>query len=490
MHTQRPGERGSSTRRARPGRGRSPAGRPVDRGRDVKLLVAPHDLSIGGSQINAIDLAAGAAEAGHDVVVYGVPGRSSSSSRPAASSSSPRARCSTAPRPRAIAQLAVARRAGELDLIHAYEWPPCLDAYYGAHLGARRAAALHRPVDVGLAARPALDPARSWAPRPSATRPGARTARRSGCSSRRSTPTATIPGSTAPAFRRDYRGRTRRAARRHASPGSRSTSSSTRSSRRSTRSTCSPAHPGPPRDRRRRAGGGRAEAPGRRGQPPLGTRGRELRRGALRIRGRPTPRPTSSSAWAARRSARCRSAGRWSSRASAASRAVRAGQPRLLPPPRVLGVEDPGWTRRSGSPPSSRRCSRDPRRCALSSVPSAGETVAERFSLVARRRAGSSRSTTRSWRAAGAGEPADAATAARRAAADRARQPRPAAQARRRRPSSRCWQGELAGDQRAHAERDRSRLAGQTLAGTASSSSARRTAGTTSSSPTGTWPSG
>src|SRR5215218_3627256 len=42
--------------------------------RQMRLLVAPHDLGIGGSQINAIDLAAGAAEAGHDVTVYGVPG--------------------------------------------------------------------------------------------------------------------------------------------------------------------------------------------------------------------------------------------------------------------------------------------------------------------------------------------------------------------------------------------------------------------------------
>ena len=25
-------------------------------------------------------------------------------------------------------------RRKRLDLIHAYEWPPCLDAYYGAHL--------------------------------------------------------------------------------------------------------------------------------------------------------------------------------------------------------------------------------------------------------------------------------------------------------------------------------------------------------------------
>ena len=40
----------------------------------MRLLVYPHDLSIGGSQINAIDLAAGAAAAGHDVSVYGIPG--------------------------------------------------------------------------------------------------------------------------------------------------------------------------------------------------------------------------------------------------------------------------------------------------------------------------------------------------------------------------------------------------------------------------------
>lgn len=40
----------------------------------MRLLVCPHDLAIGGSQINAIDLAAGAASAGHDVIVYGIPG--------------------------------------------------------------------------------------------------------------------------------------------------------------------------------------------------------------------------------------------------------------------------------------------------------------------------------------------------------------------------------------------------------------------------------
>ena len=100
----------------------------------MRILVAPHDLGIGGSQINAIDLAAGAAEAGHDVIVYGVPGplvdlvRSHGLDFVAARPLRYR------PAPSRIAQLATLARRHRLDLIHAYEWPPCLDAYYGAHL--------------------------------------------------------------------------------------------------------------------------------------------------------------------------------------------------------------------------------------------------------------------------------------------------------------------------------------------------------------------
>jgi glycosyltransferase involved in cell wall biosynthesis len=100
----------------------------------MKLLVAPHDLEIGGSQINAIDLAAGAAAAGHEVVVYGRPGPLVDyvdsrglefiASRP----------LKYRPAPSRIMQLRELARSRELDLIHAYEWPPCLDAYFGAHL--------------------------------------------------------------------------------------------------------------------------------------------------------------------------------------------------------------------------------------------------------------------------------------------------------------------------------------------------------------------
>jgi glycosyltransferase involved in cell wall biosynthesis len=100
----------------------------------MRLLVAPHDLQLGGSQINAIDLAAGAAEAGHDVLVYGKSGplvdHIESRGLEFVAARPLRYR----PAPSRIAQLAALARRRRLDLIHAYEWPPCLDAYFGAHL--------------------------------------------------------------------------------------------------------------------------------------------------------------------------------------------------------------------------------------------------------------------------------------------------------------------------------------------------------------------
>lgn len=100
----------------------------------MRILVYPHELAIGGSQINAVDLAAAAARAGHEVVVYGVPGPLTDYIREqglrfiAAPSSRMR------PSPVRIAQLLKIAKAERLDLIHCYEWPPCLDAYYGAGL--------------------------------------------------------------------------------------------------------------------------------------------------------------------------------------------------------------------------------------------------------------------------------------------------------------------------------------------------------------------
>lgn len=98
----------------------------------MRLLVYPHDLSIGGSQINAIDLAAGVADVGHDVVLYGIPGPLVDYIEERGLRFLPARRLRYRPAPSRIAQLASIALRNRLDIIHVYEWPPCLDAYYGA----------------------------------------------------------------------------------------------------------------------------------------------------------------------------------------------------------------------------------------------------------------------------------------------------------------------------------------------------------------------
>lgn len=100
----------------------------------MRLLVAPHGLGIGGSQINAIDLAAGAAAAGHEVAVYCKPGPLVERIEAHGLEFIPARPLRYRPAPSRIAQLARLAHRRRFDLIHAYEWPPCLDAYYGAHL--------------------------------------------------------------------------------------------------------------------------------------------------------------------------------------------------------------------------------------------------------------------------------------------------------------------------------------------------------------------
>ncbi len=100
----------------------------------MRLLVYPHDLSIGGSQINAIDLAAGAAAAGHEVIVYGIPGPLVDYIAERGLRFIPARPLHYRPAPSRIAQIATIALRNRIDLIHTYEWPSCLDAYYGASL--------------------------------------------------------------------------------------------------------------------------------------------------------------------------------------------------------------------------------------------------------------------------------------------------------------------------------------------------------------------
>lgn len=91
-------------------------------------MVYPHDLAIGGSLVKAADLAAGIAAAGHEVIISGIQGPLAPYIEQRGQRFISARRLKYRPAPSRIA------RRERLDLIHANEWPPCLDAHYGAGL--------------------------------------------------------------------------------------------------------------------------------------------------------------------------------------------------------------------------------------------------------------------------------------------------------------------------------------------------------------------
>jgi Glycosyltransferase Family 4 len=95
----------------------------------VKILVYPHDLAMGGSQLNAIELAGAVRDLGHDVIVFGRPGvlveRAVDLGLEFVAAPETRQR----PGLRVIAVLRRLIRERQLDVLHGYEWPPALDAH-------------------------------------------------------------------------------------------------------------------------------------------------------------------------------------------------------------------------------------------------------------------------------------------------------------------------------------------------------------------------
>lgn len=94
----------------------------------MKILVYPHDLGMGGSQLNAIELAAGVRDLGHEVVVYGRPGvlcgRIQELGLEFIESPDPGRR----PSPAVVRDLRRLIASRGIDVIHGYEWPPSLEA--------------------------------------------------------------------------------------------------------------------------------------------------------------------------------------------------------------------------------------------------------------------------------------------------------------------------------------------------------------------------
>jgi glycosyltransferase involved in cell wall biosynthesis len=105
----------------------------------VRVLVYPHTLDVGGSQLNAIELAAAIRDRGHGAVVYGRAGPLLDNVHDLGLPflEAPEAR--RRPSPTIARHLHEVVRRQRIDVVHTYEWPPTIEAFYGPRLLGNRA---------------------------------------------------------------------------------------------------------------------------------------------------------------------------------------------------------------------------------------------------------------------------------------------------------------------------------------------------------------
>ncbi|RCG31536.1 glycosyltransferase [Sphaerisporangium album] len=101
----------------------------------MRILVYPHAMEVGGSQLNAVELAAAVQALGHEVAVIGEPGPLVEYVTGAGLEHlplDPGRRRPSMTTVRMLRDLAVRRG---LDVVHGYEWPPGVEAFYAGLRG-------------------------------------------------------------------------------------------------------------------------------------------------------------------------------------------------------------------------------------------------------------------------------------------------------------------------------------------------------------------
>ena len=100
----------------------------------MKIVVYPHLMEIGGSQLNAVELAARTARAGHEVVVFAPDGELVDRVRELGLEHHRAPVGGSWPTRRTMAELLALVRHRDVDLVHGYEWGPAVELAYGPHL--------------------------------------------------------------------------------------------------------------------------------------------------------------------------------------------------------------------------------------------------------------------------------------------------------------------------------------------------------------------
>ncbi|GAA1882500.1 glycosyltransferase family 4 protein [Lapillicoccus jejuensis] len=95
----------------------------------MKVLVHPHDLELGGSQLNAIEIAAGVRDLGHEVVVRARPGVLADRVHELGLELIEAPPIGIRPHPGEVSALRRLTRERGFDVLHGYEWPPSIDLW-------------------------------------------------------------------------------------------------------------------------------------------------------------------------------------------------------------------------------------------------------------------------------------------------------------------------------------------------------------------------
>jgi L-malate glycosyltransferase len=101
----------------------------------VKVLTFAHRLELGGTQVNAIELAAALRDRhGFTPVLFATPGPAGALAEQRGLRVLPAPEARAHPSPARARALRDAVRREQPDLVHVWDWPQCLDGYYGVHL--------------------------------------------------------------------------------------------------------------------------------------------------------------------------------------------------------------------------------------------------------------------------------------------------------------------------------------------------------------------
>ena len=94
----------------------------------MKVLVHPHDMELGGSQLNAIELAGAVRSQGHEVAVFGRPGALEERVEELDLEFIVCPESRVRPSPAIVSAIRGLIRERGFDIVHGYEWPPALHA--------------------------------------------------------------------------------------------------------------------------------------------------------------------------------------------------------------------------------------------------------------------------------------------------------------------------------------------------------------------------